>query len=202
MIDNIILDFGDVLIDLDQGATGRALMQHGVDRLSPPLMELFVQYEKGKVDTAGLLKGLSDTFPKASREQLISAWNSILLDFPDHRLEFLENLAREKRYRLFLLSNTNALHMEQVQNQMGPERFSRFRDSFEVFYLSHEMGMRKPDREIFEFVLEENRLSPGETLFVDDLEVNTRAAADLGIQVWNLRPGKEDIVQLNSRLYP
>src|SRR5690606_36806510 len=101
-----------------------------------------------------------------------------------------------------LLSKTNELHMRHVSEQMGPERFQRFKNAFDVFYLSHEMGMRKPDREIFEFVLERNQLKAEETFFVDDLAENTDAAAGLEIHVWNLLLGTEDITLLNCHLSP
>jgi putative hydrolase of the HAD superfamily len=109
-------------------------------------------------------------------------------------------LAQANQHRLFLLSNTNDLHIECVKEQMGRMRFSRFKNAFEVFYLSYEIGMRKPDTEIFEFVLEKNQLSAQETLFVDDVKENTDAAANLGIHVWNLQVGEEDITQLNRYL--
>jgi len=202
MIKNIILDFGDVLINLDKGATARAMLAYGFTQVDPGLASLFQAYEKGAMTSPEFLETVSRQFPRAQIEDLITAWNAILLDFPEHRLEFVEQLARSGQYKLLLLSNTNALHMERVRQQMGAERFQRFRDAFDAFYLSHEMGMRKPDREIFEYALTENRLLPEETLFVDDLPENTRAASLLGIQVWNLQLGKEDITQLKSRLDP
>ena len=202
MIKNIILDFGDVLINLDKGATARAMMAYGFTHVQPELAGLFHAYEKGAMKTSEFLKIVSHRFPRAEIEYLITAWNAILLDFPEHRLEFLEQLAGSKQYKLLLLSNTNELHMDRVRQQMGIGRFQRFRDAFDVFYLSHEMGMRKPDLEIFEFVLAENQLLPEETFFVDDMPENTQAASQLGIHVWNLQLGKEDITQLKSRLNP
>jgi len=122
------------------------------------------------------------------------------LDFPEERLQFLEHLSSENQYKLFLLSNTNDLHMESVRQQMGMEHYNRFKNSFDVFYLSYEMGMRKPDEEIFQFVLDQNNLTAEETFFVDDVQENTDAAARLGIRVWNLQVGQEDVTQLKSRL--
>lgn len=200
MIKNIILDFGDVLINLDKLATATAMMQYGFQGITPTLDTLFKDYEKGYIASTDFLDEVSHHFPEADRTYLTQAWNAILLDFPEHRLEFLENLSRENEYKLFLLSNTNDLHIECVKEQMGMKRFNRFKNAFDVFYLSYEMGMRKPDAEIFEFVLDENKLDPRETFFVDDVEENTRTAAKLGIQVWNLQVGKEDITQLKSRL--
>lgn len=200
MIKNIILDFGDVLINLDKPATAKAMVQHGFTEITPALEVLFQDYEKGFLGSSDFLDEVASHFPDANRDYLIKAWNSILLDFPEHRLEFIEQLARENQYKMILLSNTNDLHIEHVKEQMGMERFNRFKNAFDVFYLSYEMGMRKPDAEIFDFVLQENRLLAHETFFVDDVAENTASAADLGIKVWNLQVGKEDITQLKSRL--
>ena len=200
MIKNIILDFGDVLINLDKPATARAMLPYGFSGITPSLDQLFKDYEKGLLASSEFLDEVSFHFPDANREYLIQAWNAILLDFPEERLQFLENLSRENQYKLFLLSNTNDLHMESVRQQIGMERYNRFKNSFDVFYLSYEMGMRKPDEEIFQFVLDQNHLVAEETFFVDDVSENTDAAARLGIHVWNLQVGQEDITQLKSRL--
>jgi len=200
MIKNIILDFGDVLINLDKPATAKAMVQHGFSEVTPDLESLFQNYEKGLMASSDFLDEVSAHFPKASREYLLQAWNSILLDFPEHRLEFIEQLAAENQYKMILLSNTNELHMDRVKEQMGTERFNRFKNAFDVFYLSYEMGMRKPDTEIFNFVLEKNQLTPEETFFVDDVKENTDSAASLGIHTWNLQVGKEDVTQLKSKL--
>lgn len=200
MIKNIILDFGDVLINLDKMGTVRELLKFGFTGITPDLDTLIKNYEKGLVDSDHFLDQVAHQFPKASMDELLSAWNAILLDFPEERLTFLENLAEQNQYRLFLLSNTNDLHIEFVKKEMGMSRFNRFKNTFEVFYLSYEMGKRKPDAEIFEFVLEQNQLTAHETLFVDDVKENTDSAAGLGIRVWNLQVGQEDFTQLNRHL--
>ncbi|SDQ68994.1 HAD family hydrolase [Flagellimonas zhangzhouensis] len=200
MIKNIIFDFGDVLINLDKPATARAMLDYGFKGLTPELEHLFNTYEKGLVASGQFLDEVSMHFPNASRDYLTEAWNAILLDFPEERLQFLENLAQENEYKLFLLSNTNDLHIEYVKSAIGMERFNRFKNAFDVFYLSYEIGMRKPDAEIYEFVLDQNQLEPTETFFVDDLKENTDSAAALGIKVWNLQVGQEDVLQLKSKL--
>ncbi|THV59721.1 HAD family phosphatase [Flagellimonas alvinocaridis] len=200
MIKNIILDFGDVFINLDKPAIAREMIKFGFSGITPELSLLFLAYEKGALDSQKFLEQVSGYFPEAKEPDLIYAWNSILKDFPDKRLTFLEQLAKENQHRLFLLSNTNDLHIEYIKQQMGMEKFNRFKDVFEVFYLSYEMGMSKPDAEIFEFVLEQNDLTPSETLFVDDTKENTDAAAELGIHTWNLLVGQEDITQLKRYL--
>ena len=200
MIKNIILDFGDVLINLDKSATPKAMAQYGFTELTPALENLFNTYEKGLMSSPEFLKETGAKFPTASEEDLIKAWNAILLDFPEERLTYLEELAKTNTYRLFLLSNTNEIHIDYAIASMGADRFNRFKNCFEVFYLSYEMGMRKPDAEIFEYVLEQNDLIPSETLFVDDTKENTDTAAQLGINVWNLQVGQEDFTSLKNHL--
>ena len=199
MIKNLILDFGDIFINLDKPATGREMTKYGFAGITPELDTLFKEYEMGLVTSEEFLAHTARLFPKATKQNLMDAWNAILLDFPEERLQFLEALAAEGKYRLFLLSNTNEIHIDNERQKMG-ERFDRFENAFEVFYLSYQMGKRKPNLDIFQQVLEENNLIPKETLFVDDTKENTDAAERLGIKTWNLIVGKEDITQLKSRL--
>jgi putative hydrolase of the HAD superfamily len=58
------------------------------------------------------------------------------------------------------------------------------------------MGMRKPEVGIFTAIINKYDLSPKRTLFVDDKKENTDAAASLGLHVWNLQVGNEDVVDL------
>ncbi len=199
MIKNIIFDFGDVFINLDKMATARAMEKYGFRGITPELDEIFKNYEMGKMGSDEFLERTNILFPTATKKDLIEAWNAILLDFPEERLQFLEALHVENKYRLFLLSNTNEIHIENERQKMA-ERFVRFEKSFEVFYLSYEMGKRKPNKDNFEQVLDENKLSAEETFFIDDLKENTDAAQKLGIKTWNLQVGKEDVIQLKKYL--
>ena len=135
-------------------------------------------------------------YPKFTEQEFIDAWNSILLDFPLDRLIFLKELQETGWYRLFLLSNTNELHIKWIQNDWGIELYNEFKNCFEKFYLSHEIGMRKPNADIYEFVLNESNLKAEETFFIDDTKMNTDAASALGIKVWNINPETEDVVNL------
>jgi putative hydrolase of the HAD superfamily len=79
---------------------------------------------------------------------------------------------------------------------VGISFYSDFYQCFEKVYFSYELGMRKPDPEIFNYLIDVLELSPKRTLFIDDKKENTDAAAKLGIQIWNLQVGKEDVVDL------
>jgi putative hydrolase of the HAD superfamily len=200
MIKNIIFDFGDVFINLDKMVVTRELSRLSDPEVLVRLKALNDAYETGNITSKDFIEGLQEALPGRNSEQIKALWNSMLLDFPEHRLLFLEKLAHSAKYRLFLLSNTNELHILRVAEIMGASKFKRFRDSFEGFYLSHEIRMRKPDPGIFRFVLEEQQLHSQETLFIDDGAENIDAARKLGIKTWQLQVGTEDITSLASKL--
>lgn len=195
MIKNIIFDFGDIFINLDKQATYRELKKLGVPHISDEMTIVARQYEKGIISTQEFTNFFSSQLG-ISVSELIVAWNSILLNFPRERFLFLKELYESKKYRLFLLSNTNELHMSWIQQNWGFNKYMEFKNCFEKFYLSHEINLRKPNKEIYEFALKENNLIAEETLFIDDLEENTAAASALGVHVWNLIPNQEDVSQL------
>ena len=199
MIKNIVFDFGDVFINLDKEATFRRLKKLGVKEFTDELLELGKQYEMGMITTQEFVNTFKTLFPSISEIDFKNAWNSMLLDFPHQRLSFLKSLANSKKYRIFLLSNTNDLHISWIQKTWGRKLFSEFKNCFEKFYLSHEIHLRKPNKNIYEFVIESNKLTPEETFFVDDTEENTIMANKLGIKSWNLNPNSEDVVDLFSQ---
>lgn len=197
MIKNIIFDFGDIFINLDKQATHKALAKLGVTDISKEMMQVYYKYETGLITTKDFINYFKTTF-RLQKQDLIRAWNAILLDFPKYRLDFIQKLATTKKYRLFLLSNTNELHISFIKDSIGNNFFNSFKACFEQFYLSYEINFRKPNKDIFEFVLSENNLIPKETYFIDDTKENTGVALQLGINTWNLQPD-EDIVNLLER---
>jgi putative hydrolase of the HAD superfamily len=200
MIKNIIFDFGDIFINLDKEATFREMMKFGLTEPTLELLTLAKEYETSAISSKAFLDSLNRIFPKATPQDLTEAWNAILLDFPEYRLRFIEEFHREANYRLFLLSNTNEIHINYVMESMGMKDYKRFKACFEQFYLSHEINLRKPNTEIYEFVLNENELNASETLFIDDTKENIEGARKLGIHGWHLQVGVEDITDLKNRL--
>ncbi|UUC45612.1 HAD family hydrolase [Flavobacterium cerinum] len=194
MIDTIIFDFGNVFINLAEEAPFEHMRKAGLVCWNEDLDNLNKRYEKGKIKEADFFAGLQRYIPNKSFTEIRDAWNAILLDFPLYRLEFLQRLST--KYRLFLLSNTDATHIEKFENKVG-QTFSReFYQCFEKVYFSFEIGLRKPDPEIFNYIINKHDLSPKRTLFVDDNKHNTDVASNLGLNIWNLQVGKEDVVDL------
>ncbi|WP_054850678.1 HAD family phosphatase [Olleya sp. ITB9] len=195
MIKTIIFDFGDVFINLDkEGAMKNALELFKINELSEELVAINALYEQGLMETTEFLDFYLNNFPKLSKKELIDAWNYIICDFPSKRLEFIQQLAKDKNYKLILLSNTNELHIDCIKKHIP--FYEDFKACFDKFYLSHQIMLRKPNTDIFNFVLNENKLKPEECLFIDDTKENTVTASKLGINVWNNDPKTEDILDL------
>lgn len=196
MIKTLIFDFGDVFINLDKEAPHIEMEKLGITSFSEEMLQTNINYETGKISSKIFLKFYTNKFPNISSKELEFAWNSIILDFPDYRLEFIEKIARSNKYQLILLSNTNDLHIKKVNESMGLSKFKRFKKCFDNFYLSQEIHLRKPNSDIYNFVLNTHNLFPNECLFIDDTFENTKSAKQLGIHTWTINPKTEDIIDL------
>lgn len=194
-IKNIIFDLGGVIINLDNRLTEDAFIALG----SKPLKEyfghghaasFFKDYEVGGISDQEFVDSIKAlTGIKASDEAIIGAWNALLLDFPPERIQLLKDLS--KSYRIFLFSNTNALHLVHLQGiyrNTFPDG-GELDDHFEKAYYSHILGLRKPGVESFQHILKENQLKGEETLFVDDALINVEGAEKAGLKGLFLRPG-------------
>ncbi|WP_286965139.1 HAD family hydrolase [Flavobacterium sp. UBA4854] len=197
MIDAIIFDFGDIFINLDKAATISGLQKLGMKEWNNELDQLNLSFETGSISPEDFIGGFQKQLPDASKEEILKAWNAVLADFPFYRLEFLQELS--KKYRLFLLSNTDSIHINTFEEKSGVSFYKDFYNCFEKVYFSFDIGMRKPDPKIYQFVLDQNNLIAENTLFVDDKTENTDSAATLGIKVWNLQVDKEDVVDLFTK---
>ena len=194
MIDTIIFDFGDIFINLDKQATISGLQKLGMTEWNSEFDRLNLLFETGDISHDDFLAGFQKELPNASTEEILEAWNAVLTDFPLYRLEFLQMLS--KKYRLFLLSNTDSIHIETFETKSGISFYSDFYQCFEKVYFSFEIGKRKPNADVFQYLINKHELSPKRTLFIDDKKENTDSAEALGFNVWNLQVGQEDVVDL------
>jgi FMN phosphatase YigB (HAD superfamily) len=194
-IKNVIFDLGGVFLNLDFARTHaafRALGTHKFDALWSPATQsaLFENYEKGLMDHASFRQGLRQQLhlEHATDAALDQAWNAMLLDVPQERLTWLTQIG--KQYRVFLLSNTNVMHLEHIHSHaLPPNSRPRLADYFEHAYYSCDIHHRKPEPAAFTHVLQQHALVPRETLFVDDLPLNVEAARGLQLHACLLTPG-------------
>ena len=192
-IQNIIFDLGGVILNIDYNLATQALRQFSsfqkdVEFSQKQQSELFDAYEKGEISSAEFRQQLREHYRiNATDDQIDEAWNAMLLDFPQERINLLQALG--SKYRLFLLSNTNEIHMLRF-NQIANESFSipSLDSLFEQVYYSHLIGMRKPDDIVFETILNQNGLKAEETLFIDDSIQHIESAQKLGIKTLHLAP--------------
>lgn len=194
MITTIIFDFGDIFLNLEKEAQVEAFKKLGLAGPNDDLILKNDLFEKGELSESKFLESFQKYIPNASISEIKEAWNTIIGDFPLYRLEFLQLLSY--KYKLFLLTNTDEIHIDHFEQNVGISFFSDFYQCFEKVYYSYEMGMRKPEEEIYSYILRKHDLNPKRTLFVDDKKVNTDAAQNLGLHVWNLQVGQEDVIDL------
>lgn len=202
MIQNIIFDLGGVLLNLDMEKTRSAFLNLGMRNFDALYSQskqsgLFDLFDCGKISEQEFRFALKKQLPEQVRDEEIDfAWNAMLLDLPAERLDLLSSLG--KKYRLFLLSNTNEIHVsafsKYLNSTFGIIDFSPY---FENWYYSCRIGKRKPNADAFEQVLQENNLHPSETLFIDDSIQHVEGANKIGIKGIFLAPGKT-ILDLQS----
>lgn len=191
-IKNIIFDLGGVILNINFQKTENAFAELGFGNFKQYMTQFhitpfFEEYETGKIDDVAFIKGIQQIAgAPIDGQDIIKSWNALLLDFPPERIQLLEKLG--KQYRIFLLSNTNALHHQFFQQQLYAETGKRLEDIFEKTYFSHTVHLRKPDAAIYQLVLNENNLNPAETLFIDDTASNFSGAEEVGIQTFFLQP--------------
>lgn len=190
--DAIIFDLGNVIIDIDYKETIKAFQKIS-DRDFNDIVsfekqhELFDLFETGHISVAQFRDGLKQYLkPGVTDAEIDDAWNAIFTGFPKHKIELLKML--NETNRIYALSNINKIHEDAIDkvavSDFGAKYFSDF---FHHAYYSHIVGFRKPNKEIYDLVLNNEALNPARTFFVDDKEENVLAAKQLGIQAYQLK---------------
>ncbi|MBU1719617.1 MAG: HAD family phosphatase [Bacteroidetes bacterium] len=197
-IKNIVLDFGGVILNIDYQAPAGYLISKGFSDFEKiynqaSQISLFDNLETGKASEEDFCRFFNQHTGMPDNE-IIYAWNTLILDLPAHRIEMIKHLS--KKYRVFLLSNTNIIHYKvytaMLKAQYG---YNSWDELFEKAWFSFDLGMRKPDMEIYQFVQEAASLTPSETLFIDDTIQNLNEPRVLGWNTFFLEKGK-DVVEI------
>lgn len=198
-IKNIIFDLGGVIYAINYKNTIQAFESLGISDFEQVYAkagqsDLFDNLETGKVSKEEFFFGINKFLPNTlSSIQIREAWNAMLIDFMPDAISKLQELS--KSHRIFLLSNTNIFHIEEIQNRVGESEFTAFCDLFEKVYLSHEIGLRKPNINVFMHIVNEQDLKASETLFIDDSPQHVQGALKAGLRAYHLKDN-ERIAQL------
>jgi HAD superfamily hydrolase (TIGR01509 family) len=181
-ISTIIFDLGGVILDLDQDRTLRAFSRLGLDLDDVnESSAIFTDFETGKINADDFRQGIQ-TLSKGmlTPDQIDTCWNLMLLEITEERFRLIEQL--RKSFNIYLLSNTNSIHIDYfrqyIDSSFGLDRWDNL---FDKQYLSYEIGLRKPHKAIYEYVLKELGRGPDECIFIDDNVTNVRNAGSLGI---------------------
>ena len=196
-IKNIILDLGGVIIDLDFNKSHDKFREMGLNEISEPLLKSFFDFEAGLISKDDLFNAFHNEREGLSEDKIIEAWCLLLRELPQHRVDYLSKLG--KQYPLYLLSNTNSLHINYLKEREN-SKFEKFESSFEKIFYSFEMDSRKPDPIIFEKLIADLNIKPEESIFVDDMKENIETAKSLGFQTWLFDVEKDEIMDLDKVL--
>ena len=189
-IKNIIFDYGNVIFTIDFKKTQDAFKALGVDNVESFYAHkghhsIFDDFEKGEITADEFRDGIRNITnkPNLTNQQIDDTWNSLLIGVPAGNHELLQKV--KQQYRTFLLSNINEIHLNYINKYLKTEFDLAGNDVFfEKIYYSHLLAKRKPNKDIFEQVLKENRLNPAETLFIDDSPQHLKTATELGMQTY------------------
>lgn len=193
--DAIIFDLGGVLIDLDYNKTIHAFESLGVKDFSElysqaSQTELFSDFETGQISAQRFINELLHYLPAGtSPNKVVHAWNEMILEVPVTRIDLLNKL--RKTHRLYMLSNTNELHVPIVKREWLKVTEKSLESYFDRVYLSHELKMRKPHPETFAEVCRREGLTPEKTLFIDDTEQHILGAQKAGLITHHLKNASE-----------
>lgn len=182
-ISAIIFDLGGVILDIDQERTIRRFNKLGVDLEEINIQSpLFNHYERGTINSLDFIHTLRTALKgNVTTEQIVDAWNAMLLEIPKERFRYIEKL--RKKYKVYLLSNTNELHMDAFYDYIGKTYGVAYWESlFDEIFLSYKMGSRKPEEDCFLHVCQKINLAPQECLFIDDSVMNIRGAEYVGMR--------------------
>ncbi len=201
-IKTIIFDLGGVIFNIDYQKTIEEFNKLGVSDSKylyskNTQSKLFDDLETGHISNYEFLKELQKKSNNANLDQIKKAWNAMLLDLPVERLIALKKV--KKKYNIFLLSNTNEIHIHKIKELIGEKTFSEFYNLFDKIYFSYKIKKRKPNFEAFQLIIFENKLIADEVLFIDDSIQHIKSAKKLNIETLHLKQNQE-ITKILSEL--
>ncbi|MFT3700837.1 MAG: HAD family phosphatase [Agriterribacter sp.] len=191
MTKNIIFDMGNVIIDIDIPKTFEAFaalanipVQKATDFFQTK--GYYNAFEIGNIKEEEFRASIRKDFGAHLTDDVIDkAWCSLLLAMPVERLDRIKEL--KSNYRIFLLSNTNSIHIKEVCRRASLTGHD-FLALFDIPFVSYEMKLMKPDIKIYQQVLQQANIQAEESVFIDDNETNIQVAASVGIQTIHLDP--------------
>jgi len=194
-VKNIIFDLGGVLLDLKFDHALKEFQRLNRDMRLDDMREfihhpLFTGFETGDVTPEEFRNRLRHLLKnhEVPDEELDNTWCAMLGQVPECKVQLIRDLSSD--FRLFLYSNTNAIHIPYFRSAFKKQHSMEWEQLFRQTFYSHEIGERKPNLSAYKKVIALAGIDPAQTLFVDDLEANVTAAAGSGMHTLHYLPGK------------
>jgi len=206
-IKNIIFDLGGVLFNIDYHKTIAAFEDLGISDFDTiysqaKQSDLFDLFETGKITEEEFVSGLKKQLPThINNKEIITAWNAMLLNLPNERVEFLKNI--RGNYNIVLLSNTNETHITAFEEIIFAQNgLKNLNPLFDKVYYSSRIKLRKPNAECFHYVLNDSQFRVDETLFFDDSIQHIEGSLAAGIKALHVDNSKTilDFFDTNYKL--
>jgi len=183
MMKNILFDFGGIFVDLDLSSVNMGIQTYlgtTFQGLYHRYSEVFDGFETGHLSEKAFLDAVAEMgLPK---NKIQGIWNSMVLGIPKNRIDFLQSL--QGQFNLYLFSNTNSFHEKELNRLMIEQHgmtLDDFRKLFDGSWFSHDIGFRKPNKEGFEYIIQQTGINPQETLFIDDSASYLEGAKAVGM---------------------
>ena len=200
-IDCVIFDFGEVLIELDypkviSGFSKVAQKNEEEIRELVVTAPLLQDLEVGKITPQEFREGVTHLLDTSLNDiEFDEIWNSMLKNLPKSRMDLLEKV--NDKYETYILSNSNVIH-EKAFNKMIKEVTGK--SSLHSFvrkcYFSQNIGLRKPFKECYEYVIEDIGITPEKMLFLDDRLDNIEGAKSVGLNVFKVTNAEKQLTEI------
>ena len=194
-IKNIVFDLGGVILTLDRNEAVRRFLATGLeqaeDLLDPYHQKgIFLELEEGKLSREDFYQAIRQIAGKPIAAEAIDyGWLGFVKEVPESKLDLLDSLRKD--YQLYLLSNTNPIIMGWATSPLFSSRKKSLDQYFDNMYLSYKIGFTKPDRRIYQYMLQDSGIDPRETLFIDDGTANIEAGKNLGMLTYQPENGED-----------
>jgi glucose-1-phosphatase len=195
-IRNIVFDFGGVICNIDFKLSELKFKELGFTGFNSSYSfeeseDVFRRIEGGRISIPDFIAVLKKHLRAGTTdEEVLLAWNAMIMDLPAHRVKLLEEI--RKSYRIFILSNSNEIHYNKYLAGFNKNYgYASFGNLFEKTWFSFQIHLQKPTKEIFEYIIHDGGLKKEETLFIDDSFQHIEAAAAFGLKTFHLQPPLE-----------
>jgi epoxide hydrolase-like predicted phosphatase len=178
----LIFDLGNVVININIDRFFKKILEHSVKKridITRDFLEIYASLEIGKYSEQQFFLEMKDKvgLKNITQSEFVDMFNDIFDSWNNNVLDFIKKMRNSKKYKIYALSNTNAIHIRYLfLNKIDLTEY------FDDTFYSYDLGLAKPDLKVYRLVLEIIKSKPEECLFIDDNTINVKAAEKVGMK--------------------